>query len=270
MKKTFLARRNALFSSTEVSWGAYALIAAVLLLLVRLIAPNFFLHIFTPVFRSADFVHAESRRFFSSFGDTARLSLQNEQLLSENIALRSENQALLQRESALGALTEGGTAILAGIIARPPESPYDTLVLSGGSRAGIRIGMEVFGGGGVPIGVISAVTADFSRAMLFSSPGMSVHGWVGAAQTPITIMGSGGGSMRAEVARAAPVSVGDTVFAPGPGHLPIGSVARTQSSPSSPSMTVWISPAFNLFSASWVSVRDTGAMLIGTASSTLP
>ncbi|OGG76251.1 hypothetical protein A2950_02255 [Candidatus Kaiserbacteria bacterium RIFCSPLOWO2_01_FULL_55_19] len=279
MKKIFLAKRNALFSSAGISWGASSLALALALLLLRLLAPNFFLHLVTPVFRSADFVSAQSHSFLSSFRDTAKLALQNERLLEENAALTNENRALAQKETVLTALL-GGTSrgitapeVLASILARPPESPYDTFILAQGSRAGITLGMEVFGAGGTPIGVVSSVLADFSRVTLFSSPGVSIHGWVGRASMPVTIFGSGGGTMSAELGRSANVSVGDTVFVSGPGQLPLGTVVRIESDPSSSVMTLRIMPAFNLFSASWVVVRDTGALLLDGlphTTSTLP
>ena len=280
MKKIFLAKRNALFSSTDMSWGAYALMGAIFLLIVRLLAPNLFLHIVTPIFRSADFVAAGNRAFFSSFGDTAKLTLQNEKLEGENAALAVENQTLLQKaadlEALLGAPVGGkgaGEEVLAGVVARPPESPYDTLVLAEGARAGVAPGQEVFGAGGVPIGIVSSVTSDFSWVTLFSSPKMMVHGWVGHENVPLTLVGSGAGAMRATLARSAGVVVGDNVWVPGPGTLPIGSVVRIDSDPSLPAVILHIQPAVNLFSVTWVVVRDTGVVLRGAlsqATSTLP
>lgn len=269
MKRTFLSKRNAFLSSTDVSWGAYVLIGAVLLFLVRLLAPNFFWHVFTPVFHSADLLATKSHTFFSSFGDTAQLALQNEKLHSENIALTSENEALLQKATSIEALLgspaigkKNTSEIIAGVVARPPESPYDTLVLAEGARAGVARGMEAFGAGGVPIGVISSVLADFSRVTLFSAPNMTVNGWVGRANLPLIIRGAGAGAMNASVPRSAGVTAGDIVFVPGPGMLPIGSVVRVESDPSSPSVTLRIMPALNLFSIAWVAVRDTGTALL--------
>ncbi len=280
MKKTFLAKRNAFLSSTNISWGGYALIVAVLLLLMRFAAPDFFWKVFSPVFHSADSLAAESHMFFSSFGDAAKLSLQNESLLNENAALASENEALLQKESSLEALLgspvpgrSAAPGILAGVVARPPESPYDILVLAAGTREGIAPGQEVFGEGNVPIGIVSSVLPDFSRATLFSSPGARVAGWAGSANVPLTIIGSGAGSMSATLARSAGIAVGDTVSGPGPGMLPIGKVVRVDSDPSSPSVTLRIMPIFNPFSVAWVVARDTGAVLLTAspqATSTLP
>lgn len=269
MKRTFLTKRNALLSSTDVSWGVYALSGAVIVLMVRLLAPNFFWQMFAPVFHSADVLTTESHRFFSSFGDTAKLALQNEKLLDENTALVSENQALLQKATSLGALldapaTEKNIApeILAGVVARPPESPYDTLVLAEGTRAGVALGMEAFGAGGVPIGRVSSVLTNFSRVTLFSSPGMTTTGWVGHGNIPLTITGSGAGTMSASLARSTGITVGDIVFGPGPGMLPIGRVARIDSDPSSPIITLRIMPALNLFSITWVFLRDMGTTLL--------
>ncbi|MCX6786978.1 MAG: rod shape-determining protein MreC [Candidatus Kaiserbacteria bacterium] len=276
MKRTFLLKRNALLSSASVSWGACALTFALVLFLVRLLAPNFFWHVFTPVFHSADALSARSHSFLQSFSDAAVLASRNEQLTNENAALASENQALSQKVANISALAgsptsahNSPTGILAGVVARPPESPYDTLVLAAGTNAGVTVGMEVFCNGGVPLGVISSVLADFSRATLFSMPGANTAGWVGRENLPVTISGAGAGAMNAITARSANVTTGDVVFVQGPGMLPIGVVTRIDSDLSSPSVTLRIQPALNLFSLSWVLIRDTGAELISATSSLL-
>lgn len=271
MKRTFLAKRNALLSSANLSWGTLALAFAVLALLLRLLAPNLFLSAFTPAFRITDAIAATSHTFFNSFGDAAVLTARNEQLMSENAALAAENATLVEKEASLTALLGAPTSprtsgILAGVVARPPTSPYDTLVLAVGSSAGVSLGMEAFGAGGVPLGIVSSVTIDFSRVMLFSAPGVETHGWVGKEVLPLSIFGAGGGVMQASLSRSAPVVVGDIVFAPGPGMLPIGSVARIDSDPSAPGVTLRIQPALNPFSIAWVELRDSGAALKGAYS----
>lgn len=268
MKKTFLAKRNALLSSASISWGTGALACAVLVLLVRLIAPNFFLQAFAPAFSVSNIIALKSHSFFNSFGDTAALAARNERLTEENAALASENQALLEKEASVSALIEPSgqqklafSGILAGVVARPPVSPYDTIVLSVGSGAGVTLGMEAFGEGGVPLGIITSVTTDFSRATLFSAPDMVTHGWIKGADMPLNIFGAGGGAMNASLSRSAGVNVGDTVFAPGPGMLPIGSVVRVDSDPSAPGISLRIMPKTNPSSLTWVLLRDIGVSL---------
>lgn len=274
MKKTFLVKRNALFSSTNISWGAYALLFSVLILLLRLVAPNFFWIAFTPVMRVSDAFANAGHSFFSSFEDRAKLSLQNEKLLEENNMLTNENQTLAQKIRGLSSLPRDAN-VVAGVIARPPSSPYDTLVLAGGLNEGITLGMEAFvplagkaGAVGVPIGIVSDVLADVSRVTLFSAPGVTTNGWVGEKNVPIIIAGAGAGSLRTSVARSAGIGVGDTVSVPGPGHLAIGSVTRVDSDPNSPSVTLQIRPAFNLFMVGWVVLRDTGMTALKISTST--
>jgi len=262
MKKTFLTRRNALLTSSDVSWGAFALAAVVLALLLRLLAPNAFWYVFTPAFRAADTLAAGTHAFLSSFGDTATLTLRNERLAHENAALAVENLALVERVASLESLDSPVVDIIAGVVARPPTSPYDTLVLSKGSDADVVSGMEAFGEGGVPLGIVSSVLADFSRVTLFSSPDMVVDGWVGHAYMPVALLGAGGGAMRASVSRSADIATGDSVFVPGPGMLPVGRVVRVDSDPSLPTVTLHIQLLQNLFSTGWVELRATGPAFV--------
>jgi cell shape-determining protein MreC len=270
MKRTFLAKRNALLSRANVSWGTLALALAVFFLLLRLLAPNFFWYVFTPAFRMSDALAVRSSAFFSSFKNAATLAQQNEALSNQNTVLSLQNEALQQKMESVSGLVKDDGGITAGVVAHPPESPYDTLVIAAGSEEGVTSGMEAFGEGNVPVGVVSSVLPHFSRITLFSTPGVSLGGWVGRAHLPLLMRGAGGGALYASVSRSAGVAVGDIVSVPGPGSLPIGAIVRVDSDPSSPSVTLRISPALNLFSITWVVVRDTGAALRGAFSSTTP
>lgn len=259
MKKTFLARRNAVISSARFSYGAIVLVFAVVLLSVRIIAPNLFLHLVSPVFNYSDSVAANWHAFFSKFSDAAVLALENDALRESNAARLSNNQELTRKLESIGALNnDRANDVLGGVVARPPVSPYDTIIVGSGENAGVQQEMEVFAAGNVPIGVVSEVLKEFSRVTLFSSPSAMVSGWVGENRTPITIYGAGGGVMRSTVSRAASVAIGDTVFVPGPGMLPIGSVEAVDSNPSSPSVILHIRSDINLFSVDWVRMRATG------------
>jgi cell shape-determining protein MreC len=269
MKKTFLARRNTLLSSANFSWGFFVLSFAVLMVLVRFATPNFFMQAIAPAFRASSSLSAGADALLSNFENTAKLAADNEELKKENAALAEENRTLLESSKSIGALQGPGSAgggIFAGVVARPPTSPYDTLVLSGGSKSGIIVGQEAFGNGGTPIGIVSSVLPDFSRVTLFSAPNILVDGWVGTSSVPITIIGSGGGTMHASLARSATVEVGDTVFVSGPGMIPVGAVAAIDSDPSSPSITLRIQSAVNIYSVTWVALRSTGAAFASSLS----
>lgn len=250
----------------------------VVLALIRLVAPNIFLHLTTPLLQSGAAVAASSHTFFSQFGERAELTRKYEQLQEENAALGSENEALIQKIASLESLLgpSGGTHLaqansIAGVLSRPPETPYDTLIVDKGTKAGVRVGQEAFGSGHVPIGVVSAVTSDFARVTLFSAPGMSVSARLGIHELPFTLTGAGGGALTGVVTRSTQFAVGDTVFVDGPGAEPVGKVVRIDDDPTAPSVTLQIQPAVNLFSLSWVALYDSGVLLTAvSATSTKP
>ncbi len=259
MKRTYLAKRNAILSRENLSWGSGALAFALIMLVLRLVAPDAFVASVTPAIRLSQAMTAGSRTFFSSFADVAALSAKNENLMIQNVAFANENQMLMQKVADLTALFRevGASAesIVAGVTLRPPESPYDTFLVNVGSNSGVTLGMGAFGPGGVPLGSVTEVAEKSARITLFSAPGMHTGGWVGTAKIPLALTGHGGGVLDAVVSRSAPIVVGDIVYVPGPGALPIGSVMRIDSDPTSPSVTLRIKNALNLFSVMWVELR---------------
>jgi len=272
MKRTFLTRRNALLVPGKLSWGSGILGVTLLLLTLRLMAPDLWFRLFAPVFRSAVVLADASHLVFSNFSDRGTLAVANEQLQSENTKLLLENRSLSDKMARIQGLLDSASItkwsalqVLADVIAHPPESAYDTLLLSKGAREGVTRGMGAFvpsigqeNGGLLPVGVVTFVTADFSRITLMSSPGVQTPGWVGTAHTPITLIGLGGGALGATVARAAQVSVADSIFGVGVGTPVLGTVIRVDSDPSSPEVVIRILPTINPFSISEVLLRDVG------------
>jgi cell shape-determining protein MreC len=164
----------------------------------------------------------------------------------------------LKREVTVAGGASARPGIVAGVLSRPPESPYDTLLVNAGSEQGVSVGMEAFAGNASPVGLVSAVSDYFARVTLFSAPRMQVSGWVGTSSLPITLYGEGAGTLSVTISRAGGVSVGDTVYVPGPGHLPLGTVVRVDSDQSSPSVTLRVEPFINPFSIGWLELRDIG------------
>lgn len=261
MKRGFLSRRNALLSPKGISAGVAAVLIVFVIALVRMIAPNFFLTLFTPAFTVGDAATASVHGVLAGFEDTAALAKENERLTAQNTALMLENRTLQDKQQTFTALLAGpssDTGVLAGVLARPPETAYDTLILGAGLENGVALGMEVFANGGTPVGVIGKVDATHALVSLFSSYGRISHGWVGQEHIPLTLKGAGGGSFSAVLPRSATVVVGDLVYLPGPGALPVGTVGRIDADPASPEQTLRIVPVTNLFSLTWVLVRDGG------------
>lgn len=272
MKKTFLARRNALFDRAGFTYGAAGFVLVLALVVLRVAAPNLFLTLVTPVAALGAAIANDLHGFTSSFRSAAALSAANERLLEENAALGAENRTLLEKVKDLtGETGERPNGILAGVLMRPPQSAYDTYVIDAGSDDGIAVGMGVFGTSGIPLGVVSGVTADFARISLFSKAGTHINAWAGEERVPLVLKGEGGGTFSAKVSRASALKEGDAVFMAGPGAIAAGVIARLDGSASDPAVSVLVRPVINPFSVAWVSVRDSvPAALFATTSEDSP
>lgn len=157
----------------------------------------------------------------NSFGATHLERLQAELVATkaklEDVAvLRAENtelKRLLGRETS-------SSRVLAAVIARPPFSPYDTLMLDVGTQKGITEGDLVSAGGSTIIGRVSQVEEHASRVVLFSAPGETQQALLtlsakGGAVVPLSLSGQGSGSFKAEVPSGTLASVGDLVVLAG-------------------------------------------------------
>lgn len=262
MKKTFLARRNAILSPKGVPLAALLLGVVLLICLVRFLLPNLFMAIFAPVLSVGNSIDARVTTFIDGFKNAQTLAAQNQTLLDENEALTIQNRTLGDKNSDLSKLFANGSqtpqGILGGVVARPPESPYDTLIVETGTDQGVTIGMEAFGAGGAPVGVVTQTSGSYSRITLFSSAGESISGWVGKDRLALTLLGAGGGAFTSQLPSGSGILAGDTVYVPGPGALPIGTVNVVSSDPSSLIATIQITPLVNPFSITWVNLKDVG------------
>ncbi len=239
----------------------------------RFFLPDAFLTATTPFARMGNAFSGYVDTLTSGFQNTAALSQANETLMRENAALSIENRTLSEKIADLTALlgSEGNqeVGIVAGVLTRPPHSPYDTYVLSAGAEDGVMLGMSAFGPGGIPLGTVSTVTTHFSRITLYSAAGMKVLGWVGNDRLPVTLFGEGGGTFSVAIPRSATAAVGDVVYISAPGAVPMGTVAKIGGELSDPSLELAIKPILNPLSITWVVLREGGPSFI-LATSTTP
>jgi cell shape-determining protein MreC len=214
-----------------------------------------------PVWRAGSTLSASVGNAFESGASVLKerdvLRLQNETLKSQNLILTERANDL---QKLLGTRTQSAGGVLAGVLSRPPVSPYDVLVVDQGRDGGVVEGARAYGTGGTPLGVVSRVERSYSHVELFSAPTKITEGWVGSTRIPVTLYGNGAGTFKAEALHEAGVLVEDTVFVSGGGALPIGSVVAIDSDPSSPKVILHIRPYTNIFSLTWVTI-ETGATL---------
>lgn len=185
--------------------------------------------------------------------DANALSKERDRLEAELAARTNELYALQAQSSDIARLGDVEARITAGVLARPPMSPYDTLIVA--PESAVREGAQAFGVGGVPLGTVVRADEGSAQISLYSASGRTTLGWAGEGRVPVELLGAGSGAFRAEVAKDAGIIVGDMVYVPGPGALPIGTVARVDTNPQSPSATLFIRPLASPFSLTWVAIE---------------
>ncbi len=270
MKKSSFQRANRFGRSVRYTSPAGlrvgAIAIAVLLVVwgLRAVFPDAFTALLTPLWRTGSAVSAGVGNAGTFFDSKDTLVRERAKLQQENEGLRAQNEALLARTQdltkLLGTRTEALPGVLAGVLARPPVSPYDVLVIDRGTDEGVATGAHVYGNGGTPLGTVGVASEHSSRVLLYSAPGRESSAWVGQARVPVTLLGQGSGAFSAQVPRDAVVLVGDEVYIEGPGALPVGRIIEVISDPSAPKSTLRIKPITNIFSTTWVTVSTSAAL----------
>ena len=260
MKKPFSHRRNFDGSNSGGRIVSYAIVFVVVLfiLLFRIFLPSTFFSVSAPLWSLGSRMEMSIGNLFSGFSGAQNVAAQNVVLSAQIQTLQNQNAVLTARAQdltkLLGGQADAESNILAGVLARPPESPYDTLVVDQGSQDGVVVTAPVFATGGIPVGTIESVTGDTSIVQLLSTPNVTTSGWVGDNRIPVTLIGKGAGAFTATLPKTSPVSVGDSAYVPGPGAVPLGTIVRIDTDPSSPTVVIHIQPLVNIFSLTWVEI----------------
>lgn len=249
MKTQYFRRHKQYLSPVQGVAAAVAVVLIAVLAVLRIFFPGALAAVAAPLWSAGDYlaVHAGFPK------GSAALQAEVDRLRAENAALASENRILAATAGDEAAKSAG---IMAGVLARPPQSPYDALIIAKGNDDGVYAGMRVLAAG-VPVGVVESASSGSARVVLYSASGQESEGWIGTAKTPVTLHGLGAGAFAADVPREAGAAEGDIVYLPGPGALPMGTVMKVESSASSPRAILRIRPYANPFTMTSVHVVAT-------------
>lgn len=247
-----------LFEPSMLLRGGVTLGIVLLIVIARFAFPDVFSYILSPVWKAGSALSASVGAGSEVFttgaqkrADVARLIAEHEQLTAQNAVLTARVHDLTRL---LGTRTEATSGIVAGVMARPPVSPYDVLVVDRGTEEGVAVGARVEGAGGIPVGVVAATSKHSARVLLYSAPGNVTSAWIGEGRVAVQVTGEGSGAFRAEVAREVEIHEGDFVYFMGPGAIPTGTVAKVSTNPSDTKSHVQIKPLVSPFSITWVTI----------------
>ncbi len=169
--------------------------------------------------------------------------------VADRAALAAQNEHLLAQ---LGRIVAGKT-VIAGVLMRPPATPYDTLLLDAGTREGVTEGATVLSGASA-IGLVKDVYDTTSRVVLFSSPGNEFQSLLNVT-TPVAMQGVGAGSIMGQVPAGVSVKVGDPVSLLGVGGSFGGSVSHISMQEGASFKTIYVQLAKSVFELTFVTIR---------------
>jgi len=162
---------------------------------------------------------ANSGAYFSS---KKFLLLENQSLQNQINSLNADlaNHKTIEDENSklketLNRKNENKELTLGYILSKPNHSPYDILILDVGENDGIRQGSTLFAYGDIPIGNISEVYPDSSKAILFSTPGEKTEVVISGKDTFLEMVGRGGGNFEMILPRDFVLESGTSVHLPG-------------------------------------------------------
>ncbi len=210
-------------------------ILAIFLLLVfafTLIFPKFFPALFS------DIAHPFWKTKVTLTEDVQKLGKSKDELLLDNQSLTERIKELETKEMTVSMLEQenvelkailgrvsGRTLTLAVVLEKPPQTPYDTLIIDLGTKDGISVGERVLAEEAIMIGHIAEVSPKTSKVVLYSSPSEKFDARIGSSSIETSITGRGGGNFEATLPREAAVKIGDNVIVPNISPLLFGNVS---------------------------------------------
>jgi cell shape-determining protein MreC len=227
---------------------------------IQLLFPHFFPALFTSIARP--FWRMEFAVGSGSLGSPASLLSENEdlkrQLAAIELSMASSSTRFLTEENAqLKALFDRASStprLLAAVLERPPQAPYDSLVIDAGARDGVEIEDLVYADQ-IRVGTVSDVLGQTAKVTLFSSPGQTYNVLIGPGNAPAIATGRGGGQYEADLPRDVHIVVGDVVTAPSVHGGLFGVVTAVISNPSQAFEKILFAVPVNVYELKWVTIE---------------
>jgi cell shape-determining protein MreC len=155
-------------------------------------------------------------------------------------ALEDQHAILLEhldRESyASTSLFRSDPLLVASVTTRPPQTPFDVIIIDAGSTEGVEMGDWTVARGAV-LGTVTEVRESVSYVTLLSSPQSTFS--VRLGEFDGEAYGLGGGRYRLQLPKGQAVAVGDPIILPTMGLELVGTVASVETPESDPFQTVY-------------------------------
>lgn len=212
------------------------------LILGTLIFPNFLFRIIgRPVFYAIEPIF-KTRKVFLDQWENLRLAFSEKNgLYTENSVLREKIMELETKINVLEILgkenetlkaafsaEERKKFILAGVILKPSQIPFDTLIIDSGAVSGIKEGMQVSAFGSVLLGYISDVLQNTSKVKLISSFGEETNVILESSGIPAIAVGRGGENLEIILPRSVSIIGGGRIITMGKQPMLVGHAEKIE------------------------------------------
>ncbi|KKT14658.1 MAG: hypothetical protein UW76_C0001G0015 [Parcubacteria group bacterium GW2011_GWF2_44_8b] len=196
-----------------------------------------------------------------SFFDAAIISIVSPIWKAKNIITTgSEIPSILKEQTQENILLElvgrkqKANMVVASVLTRPPQTPYDVIVIDAGLNESITIGSEVSLPEGPILGVVSEVFSKSAKVKLFSASGEETNAVLERNNVPVILIGIGGGNFRLALPRDIAIEKGDRILSSDIASRPLATVADVSVRPTDSFKEVLAKSPTNIFALRFVFV----------------
>ncbi|KKT86198.1 MAG: hypothetical protein UW83_C0001G0009 [Parcubacteria group bacterium GW2011_GWD1_44_9] len=196
-----------------------------------------------------------------SFFDAAIISIVSPIWKAKNIITTgNEIPSILKEQTQANILLElvgrkqKANMVVASVLTRPPQTPYDVIVIDAGLNESITIGSEVSLPEGPILGVVSEVFSKSAKVKLFSASGEETNAVLERNNVPVILIGIGGGNFRLALPRDIAIEKGDRILSSDIASRPLATVADVSVRPTDSFKEVLAKSPTNIFALRFVFV----------------
>ena len=196
-----------------------------------------------------------------SFFDAAIISIVSPIWKAKNIITTgSEIPSILKEQTQENILLElvgrkqKANMVVASVLTRPPQTPYDVIVIDAGLNESITIGSEVSLPEGPILGVVSEVFSKSAKVKLFSASGEETNAVLERNNVPVILIGIGGGNFRLALPRDIAIEKGDRILSSDIASRPLATVEEISVRPTDSFKEVLAKSPTNIFALRFVFV----------------
>ena len=216
----------------------------------------------TPFWRTGNWVDSSVKNFRDSKISKDKLIEENQILNSKILSMQAtmisleakakETDSLLE---IFGRSSQSNIGLLAVVLARPPQSPYDTLVIDQGENNGVSVGDKVFAYGNIPIGFVGEVYNSTAKVVLYSQSKNITNTILIGSNLPVDLIGRGGQNFEAILPRDVSVPVGTFASLPSISSVPVAVVSSVISDLRDPFQRILLTSPVNIRYLKYVEVK---------------